>query len=116
MDAYKELINRRNACNREAERCLKDIQTDWELLRSNYGDMIFNEVEEHLLHPDTLGNRILRFFVGKKQSPSKKILTPTGRPSQGFLKQISDFARPLFLSAILGYAKRSITRRFRKRK
>ncbi|KGL56884.1 hypothetical protein HR17_00755 [Porphyromonas gulae] len=116
MRAYYELKRRRDACEKEAMRCQKDIFRCLDHVRNNYGDMIFQEVENHLFYPGSLGNKILRFFIGKKQVPSAKLMTPTGRPTLHLIEQLTDFGRPLLISTLLGFVKRSIVRRFRKRR
>ncbi|WP_373697459.1 hypothetical protein [Porphyromonas loveana] len=116
MNAYNELKRRRDNCNREAETHRRNIVRRVEHVRNNYGDIIFEEVEEHLLYPGSLGNKILRLIVGRKQVPSAKLLTPTGRPTLHLMEQLTDFGRPLLVAAVLGFFKNRITRRFRKRR
>ncbi|MCE8180922.1 hypothetical protein JFY66_06705 [Porphyromonas gingivalis] len=116
MRAYYELKRRRDACDKEAERYQKNIFRCLDHVRNNYGDMIFEEVETHLIYPGSLGNKILRFLIGKKQISSSKLMTPTGRPTLHLIEQLTDFGRPLLISALLGFVKRSIVRRFRRRR
>ncbi|GAD04632.1 hypothetical protein PORCRE_322 [Porphyromonas crevioricanis JCM 15906] len=129
-NAYETMLERKIMAERHRVRALSSLQADYDHFKNNYRHILYSEIGSILIPRDSFLGKIRDLISGPEHrpSPSSQRRRAVGKARPGveitcesdglspIVRQAASMATPILLTAVLGFLKKRIRRKFSRSK